>query len=70
MVTFGAEMAVLASRDGRYRDAVNGADLVVPDTIGIVWDAVADQFGLTAKTLAEVIFPDSAAIRPMTGLVA
>jgi len=37
VVTFGAEMAVLASRDGRYRDAVNGADLVVPDTIGIVW---------------------------------
>lgn len=37
VVTFGAEMAVLASHDERYRDAVNGADLVVPDTIGIVW---------------------------------
>ena len=37
VVTFGAEMAVLATRDERYRDAVNAADLVVPDTIGIVW---------------------------------
>lgn len=26
-----------AQRDSRYRDAVNGADLVVADTVGIVW---------------------------------
>lgn len=36
-MTFGAEMAVLASRDAEYRAAINGADLVVPDTVGVVW---------------------------------
>jgi N-acetylglucosaminyldiphosphoundecaprenol N-acetyl-beta-D-mannosaminyltransferase len=37
VVTFGAEMAMLAQRDASYRDVVNAADLVVPDTVGIVW---------------------------------
>ncbi len=37
VVTFGAEMAALAARDGRYRDTINSADLVVPDTIGVIW---------------------------------
>jgi uncharacterized protein (DUF1501 family) len=40
------------------------------DLRGLLKGVLADEFGLTAKTLAEVIFPDSAAIRPMTGLVA
>jgi len=30
-------MAVLAARDERYRDTINAADLVVPDTIGVIW---------------------------------
>src|ERR1700681_4041924 len=37
VVTFGAEMAALAARDVRYRGAINAADLVVPDTVGVVW---------------------------------
>ena len=37
VVTLGAEMAALAARDEAYRAAVNAADLVVPDTVGIVW---------------------------------
>lgn len=37
VVTFGAEMAMYAQRDTRYREIINAADLVVPDTIGIVW---------------------------------
>jgi N-acetylglucosaminyldiphosphoundecaprenol N-acetyl-beta-D-mannosaminyltransferase len=37
VVTLGAEMASLAQRDESYREAINGADLIVPDTIGIVW---------------------------------
>jgi N-acetylglucosaminyldiphosphoundecaprenol N-acetyl-beta-D-mannosaminyltransferase len=37
VVTFGAEMAVRACHDASYRDAINGADLVVGDTVGIVW---------------------------------
>jgi N-acetylglucosaminyldiphosphoundecaprenol N-acetyl-beta-D-mannosaminyltransferase len=37
VVTFGAEMAALAARDESYRETVNGADLVVPDTVGVVW---------------------------------
>ena len=36
VVTLGAEMANLAYGDARYRDVINAADLVVPDTIGIV----------------------------------
>ncbi|MBC5805594.1 MAG: WecB/TagA/CpsF family glycosyltransferase [Candidatus Eremiobacter antarcticus] len=36
VVTFGSEMAMLARRDGAYRDVINGADLVVPDSIGLV----------------------------------
>jgi len=37
VVTFGAEMAVRACHDAGYRVAVNTADLVVADTVGIVW---------------------------------
>jgi len=36
VVTLGAEMANLAHVDPAYRAAINGADLVVADTIGIV----------------------------------
>lgn len=36
VVTLGAEMANLAHDDARYRAVINTADLVVPDTIGIV----------------------------------
>jgi N-acetylglucosaminyldiphosphoundecaprenol N-acetyl-beta-D-mannosaminyltransferase len=37
VVTFGAEMAALAVRDDRYRQTINDADLVVPDTVGVIW---------------------------------
>ena len=37
VVTFGAEMAIHALRDPSYRAAVNGAELVVADTVGVVW---------------------------------
>lgn len=37
VVTFGAEMAVRAARDASYRSVVNAADLVVADTVGVVW---------------------------------
>jgi N-acetylglucosaminyldiphosphoundecaprenol N-acetyl-beta-D-mannosaminyltransferase len=36
VVTFGAEMAMYARRNLAYRAVVNEADLVIPDTIGIV----------------------------------
>ncbi|HME82287.1 MAG TPA: WecB/TagA/CpsF family glycosyltransferase [Candidatus Eremiobacteraceae bacterium] len=36
VVTLGAEMANLAYDDASYRDVINAADLVVPDTVGIV----------------------------------
>jgi N-acetylglucosaminyldiphosphoundecaprenol N-acetyl-beta-D-mannosaminyltransferase len=39
VVTFGAEMAIHALRYPSYRDAVNAADLVVADTVGVVWAA-------------------------------
>jgi len=39
VVTFGSEMAMLARRDRAYREVVNAADLVVPDTIGVIYAA-------------------------------
>jgi N-acetylglucosaminyldiphosphoundecaprenol N-acetyl-beta-D-mannosaminyltransferase len=36
IITLGAEMANLAYSDHAYRDTINAADLVVPDTVGIV----------------------------------
>lgn len=39
VVTFGSEMAMLAAREAPYRAVINRADLVVPDTIGIVYAA-------------------------------
>jgi uncharacterized protein (DUF1501 family) len=40
------------------------------DLRGVLKGLLVDQFGLAPKTLAEIIFPDSAAIPPMTGLLA
>ncbi|HET9343082.1 MAG TPA: WecB/TagA/CpsF family glycosyltransferase [Candidatus Eremiobacteraceae bacterium] len=37
VVTFGAEMAVRASHDPSYRETINAAELVVADTVGVVW---------------------------------
>jgi N-acetylglucosaminyldiphosphoundecaprenol N-acetyl-beta-D-mannosaminyltransferase len=39
VVTFGSEMAMLARRDPSYRAILNQADLIVPDTIGVVYAA-------------------------------
>jgi uncharacterized protein (DUF1501 family) len=47
-----------------------GRDLYpTADLRGLLKGLLADQFGLTLKTLAEVIFPDSAGIAPMKRLV-
>lgn len=35
VVTFGAEMAVYAAQNADYRAAINAADLVVADTVGV-----------------------------------
>jgi uncharacterized protein (DUF1501 family) len=40
------------------------------DLRGVLKGVLADQFGLSPKTLAETIFPDSAEIAPMKGIVA
>ncbi len=46
-----------------------GRDLYpTTDLRGMLKGLLADQFGLTPKTLAEVIFPDSAGVAPMKGL--
>jgi uncharacterized protein (DUF1501 family) len=47
-----------------------GRDLYpTTDLRGVLKGILADQFGLSAKTLAEIVFPDSAAIAPMKGLI-
>jgi uncharacterized protein (DUF1501 family) len=48
-----------------------GRDLYpTSDLRGVLKGLLADQFGLSPKTLADTIFPDSAAIAPTKGLVA
>jgi len=37
IVTFGAEMALYAQEHLEYREVVNAADLVLPDSVGIIW---------------------------------
>ena len=37
--------------------------------IGLRWALVGDLFGLSATSLARDIFPDSAAVTPLKGLV-
>lgn len=39
VVTFGSEMAMFARRHPAYKQAVNAADVVVPDTVGILYAA-------------------------------
>ena len=48
-----------------------GRDLApTMDLRAVLKGLLADQFGLSHATLAEVIFPDSAAIAPASGLIA
>jgi len=48
-----------------------GRDLYpTADLRGVLKGVLVDQFGLGQKTLAEAIFPDTARITPMKGLVA
>ena len=48
-----------------------GRDLYpTADLRGVLKGVLADQFGLSPKTLAEVIFPDSAGVAPMKALIA
>jgi len=39
IVTLGVEMVMAAQSDKEYRDVINGASLVVPDSVGILWAA-------------------------------
>ena len=48
-----------------------GRDLYpTADLRGVLKGLLSDQLGLSQKTLAEVIFPDSAGAAPMKGLIA
>jgi uncharacterized protein (DUF1501 family) len=48
-----------------------GRDLTpTTDLRGVLKGVLADQFGLAPKILAEAIFPDTASIAPMKGLIA
>lgn len=39
VITLGTEMAVAASSDHEFKDVINSAHLVVPDSVGILWAA-------------------------------
>lgn len=39
IVTANPEMVYLAARDDKLQQAINGADLVLPDGIGVIWAA-------------------------------
>jgi uncharacterized protein (DUF1501 family) len=48
-----------------------GRDLYpTADLRAVLKGVLSDQFWLSAKTLAETVFPDSAAVAPMKGLIA
>lgn len=47
-----------------------GRDLTpTTDLRAVMKGVLKDQFGLADKVLAESVFPDSAAVKPMQGLV-
>ncbi len=55
----------------KFTSLYEGRDLYPSlDLRGVLKGVLADQFGLSRKTLAEAIFPDSGAISPAKGLVA
>ena len=48
-----------------------GRDLLpTTDLRAVIKGVLRDQFGLAERVLAETVFPDSAAAKPMQGLVA
>jgi N-acetylglucosaminyldiphosphoundecaprenol N-acetyl-beta-D-mannosaminyltransferase len=44
VVTLGTEMVMQARHDERFRQVAQGADLLVPDSIGVVWAARRQGF--------------------------
>jgi uncharacterized protein (DUF1501 family) len=52
-------------------DLYEGRDLKpTTDLRAVVKGLLADQFGLSARALGETVFPETAAIAPMSGLIA
>jgi uncharacterized protein (DUF1501 family) len=52
-------------------DLYEGRDLKPTiDLRAVLKGVIADQFGLSSNALAETVFPDTAALKPMTGLIA
>jgi uncharacterized protein (DUF1501 family) len=55
----------------KYANLYQGRDLApTTDLRAVMKGVLHDQFGLAERVLAETVFPDSAAVKPMQGLVA
>ncbi len=49
VITLGTEMVMYSQRDPLSREIINSADLVVPDTVGILWAARRAGFRLQER---------------------
>ena len=55
----------------KYANLYQGRDLApTTDLRAVMKGLLHDQFGLAERVLAETVFPDSAPVKPMQGLVA
>ncbi|MEW6277046.1 MAG: WecB/TagA/CpsF family glycosyltransferase [Candidatus Eremiobacterota bacterium] len=57
VVTLGTEMIMRAQQDADYRDLVNRAELVVPDSFGVVWASRRTAYPLAERVPGVDLIP-------------
>ncbi len=57
VVTLGVEMIMHAQQDADYRELVNQADLVVPDSVGVVWASRRSGYPLAERVPGVELIP-------------
>lgn len=57
VVTLGVEMIMHAQHDAEYRELVNQADLVVPDSVGVVWASRRSGYPLAERVPGVELIP-------------
>ncbi len=62
VVTLGVEMIMHAQQDSEYRELVNRADLVVPDSAGVVWASRRSGYPLAERVPGVELIPQLATL--------
>ena len=62
IITLNAEMVVAAQRDSKFREAIESAQLIIPDSAGIVW---AQEYAHKKTSLLSFLFSKA---KPITGV--